>query len=248
MRKRSPPAADTNRVRVCSRLAAVMLGAALVAALCSCATLPSGYGRAPRPGLGSGHGSRADAGAETRPALHPRQRDLVAAGHRLLDLDELYVGDTRYNDDCTGTVLAVYAAAGINLGAHFHRYHGNGVRRTYQLMRGHGLYYPARRGVRPAPGDIVFFDNTFDENGDRRWNDPLTHTAVVMAVAADGTISYLHNHIRHGLTIEQMNLRHPNSPELNAPLRQKGSPRDGSGRYLASHLVRGYGRGYLLPS
>ena len=230
--------------------AAALLAAALIVALSSCASLPSGYGgRAARPTLGSGPalGAGADAGSATRRALDPHQRDLVAAGYRLLDLDELYVGETRYNDDCTGTVLAVYAASGINLGTHFHRYEGNGVRRMYQLMRRHGLYYPARPWVRPAPGDIVFFDNTFDENGDRRWNDELTHSAVVMAVADDGTVSYLHNHIRKGLTIEQMNLRHPNSPELNAPLRERGSPHDGSGRYLASHLVRGYGRGYLLP-
>ena len=69
-----------------------------------------------------------------------------------------------------------------------------------------------------------------------------------MAVDRNGTISYLHNHLRHGVIIEHMNLRRPDSSKLNAPLRQRGSPRDGSGRWLASHLVRGFGRAHLLPT
>ena len=100
----------------------------------------------------------------------------------------------------------------------------------------------------PEPGDIVFFDNTWDRNGNGRWDDDLTHMGVVVAVDRNGTISYLHNHLRRGVIVEQMNLRHPDSRELNAPLRQRGSPRDGSGRWLASHLVRGFARAHLLPT
>ncbi len=214
----------------------------MIAALCSCASSPPPFGGLP---------AAAPAGREAPQTdvrrMDARQRNLVAAGHDLVGRDALYVGGTRYNDDCTGTVLAVYAAAGINLDAHFERYTGSGVHRVYQMMQRHALYYPARAWEHPAPGDVVFFDNTFDRNGDERWNDELTHVGMVMAVAADGTISYVHNHIRTGVTIERMNLRHPDARALNAPMRQRGSPRDGRGRWLASHLVRGYGRGYLLP-
>ena len=180
--------------------------------------------------------------------LSTRQQRLVRSAHDLVGVDRLYVGGTEYRDDCTGAVLAVYAAAGINLGAQFHRYRGNGVARLYRMMRDHRLYFPADPQVRPAPGDIVFFDNTFDRNGNRRWDDQLTHMALVVAVDRNGTISYLHNHLRRGVIIERMNLGHPDAPELNAPLRQRGSPRDGSGRWLASHLVRGFGRAHLLPA
>ena len=184
-----------------------------------------------------------------RQSVRARQELLVQAAHDLIGVDQLFVGDAEYDtEDCTATVLAAYAAAGINLGAKFHRYRGNGVSRLYQMMRAHRLYYRANRRTRPAPGDVVFFDNTFDRNGNRRWDDKLTHMALVVAVDRHGTISYLHHHVRRGVIIEQMNLRHPDAPELNAPLRQKGSPRDGSGRYLASHLVRGFGRAYLLPT
>ena len=180
-------------------------------------------------------------------SLSARQRALVQSAHDLVGVDRLYVGGTEYRDDCTGAVLAVYAAAGINLGARFHRYRGNGVARLHRMMHDHRLYFGAARDARPEPGDIVFFDNTWDRNGNLRWDDDLTHMGLVVAVDRAGTISYLHNHVRRGVIIEQMNLRHPDARALNAPMRLRGSPRDGSGRRLASHLVRGFGRAYRLP-
>ena len=210
-----------------------MVGAGLAGAALSCCT--TGAVRQSMPGVG-----------EYR--LDARQQRLVRAAHDLIGVDRLFVGGTEYRDDCTGAVLAVYAGAGINLGARFHQYRGNGVARLFQMMRDHRLYYPADARLLPAPGDIVFFDNTFDRNGNRRWDDSLTHMALVVAVDRSGTISYLHNHLRRGVIIERMNLGYPDSPELNAPLRQRGAPRDGSGRWLASHLVRGFGRAFLLPA
>ena len=191
---------------------------------------------------------RSTAPAMANNRLGERQRALVRSAHDLIGVDRLYVGGTEYRDDCTGAVLAVYAAAGINLGARFHRYQGNGVARLHRMMHDHRLYFRAAPDARPEPGDIVFFDNTWDRNGNRRWDDDLTHMGLVVAVDRNGTISYLHNHLHRGVIIEQMNLRHPDVRELNAPLRQRGSPRDGSGRWLASHLVRGFGRAHLLPT
>ena len=185
--------------------------------------------------------------AVTGHSLSERQRALVRSAHDLIGVDRLYVGGTEYRDDCTGAVLAVYAAAGVNLGAHFHRYRGNGVARLHRMMQDHRLYFPAAPDARPAPGDIVFFDNTWDRNGNRLWDDDLTHMGVVVAVDRTGTISYLHNHVRRGVIVELMNLRRPDARKLNAPMRLRGSPRDGSGRWLASHLVRGFGRAHLLP-
>ena len=210
-----------------------MVGAGLAVAALSCCT--TGEVRQSMPGVG---GYQLDA----------RQQRLVRAAHDLIGVDRLFVGGTEYRDDCTGAVLAVYAGAGINLGARFHQYRGNGVARLFQMMRDHRLYYPADARLLPAPGDIVFFDNTFDRNGNRRWDDSLTHMALVVAVDRSGTISYLHNHLQRGVIIEQMNLGYPDSAELNAPLLQRVSPRDGSGRWLASHLVRGFGRAFLLPA
>ena len=210
-----------------------LVAVALVAVVLSGCT--TGQARYAPPGL-AGHG------------LGERQQRLVRSAHDLIGMDRLYVGGTEYRDDCTGAVLAVYAGAGINLGARFHRYRGNGVARLYEMMRDHRLYRPATANARPEPGDIVFFDNTWDRNGNRRWDDDLTHMGLVVAVDRNGTISYLHNHVRRGVIVEQMNLRHPDARRLNAPMRLRGSPRDGSGRWLASHLVRGFGSAYRLPT
>lgn len=177
-----------------------------------------------------------------------RQWQLVTAAYDFIGADQLFVGGTRYNFDCTGAVLAIYAAAGVNLGRRFADYTGNGVARVYKMVVAHGLYYPAAPRLLPAPGDLVFFDNTFDSNGDGRWNDELTHVAMVTAASGDGTISYVHTHVRRGVVIEQMNLLHPDAVPPNAPMRQRGAPRDGTGRWLASHLVRGFGRAFLLPT
>ena len=209
------------------------MGAALtVAVLNACST---GEVRLAPPGAGG------------RP-LSERQQRLVRSAHDLIGVDRLYVGGTEYRDDCTGAVLAVHAAAGINLGAHFHRYQGNGVARLYEMIHDHRLYFAADAYALPEPGDIVFFDNTWDRNGNHRWDDDLTHMGLVVAVDRNGTISYLHNHVRRGVIVERMNLRHPDARRLNAPMRLRGSPRDGSGRWLASHLVRGFGRAHLLPT
>ena len=31
-------------------------------------------------------------------------------------------------------------------------------------------------------GDLVFFDNTYDRNRNGRWDDPLSHIAIVIAI------------------------------------------------------------------
>ncbi len=87
------------------------------------------------------------------------------------------------------------------------RYGGGGVRSFYAELQAmsalhHDLY--------PRPGDVVFWDNTYDANGDGDLtDDPLTHVGLVVAVDADGTIHYEHEHLRKGVIVEVMNLLHP---------------------------------------
>ena len=40
-------------------------------------------------------------------------------------------------------------------------------------------------------GDLVFFDNTWDADGDGVDNDPFTHVGVVEKVESDGTIVFI---------------------------------------------------------
>lgn len=105
-----------------------------------------------------------------------------------------------------------------------------------------GLTHHQRR---PTPGDLAFFDNTYDRNGNRRRDDDLTHVAVVLDVDRDGTITLAHDGTSRGRTTLVMNLLHPDEPErdghlINAPLRarRKGDPADLP--VLASQLWRGF--------
>jgi hypothetical protein len=109
--------------------------------------------------------------------------------------------------DCIGTVSAIYYGVNVDLQRDFSRYDGNGVNRLYQSLKAlKGLH----RDQYPRPGDVIFWDNTWDANGDgNHANDPRTHAGVVIAVDDDGTIHYEHEHIRKGVIVETMNLLHP---------------------------------------
>ncbi len=155
----------------------------------------------------------------------------------------LFVGDRRYNWDCSGAVLAAYYQAGVDLDAAFGREEGNGVRRLHALAT---RYSEATRRRDIAPGDLIFWDNTFDRNGNGRWDDPLTHVAIVVEVDPDGTIAYIHHHYRRGIVEERMNLRYPDDPERNSAMRMRGQPRHVDALWLSSHLFREAGRPYMV--
>ena len=99
-----------------------------------------------------------------------------------------------------------------------------------------------RRKIRP--GDLVFFDNTYDRNRNGRRDDPLSHIAIVETVERDGTATLIHLG-SGGVVRIRMNLREPdvNRAEdgriLNDYLRAR---RDGDSprtRYLTGELWAG---------
>jgi hypothetical protein len=121
------------------------------------------------------------------------------------------------------------------------------VRRVYLTLHDQGLVYAT---LYPVPGDIIFWDNTWDANGNKAADDELTHLGLVVATKPDGSISYLHYHYRLGPTVEAMNLLQPDidiakdGSQVNAALRMRGSP-PGPGSN-AAQLLRAFGRGYEL--
>lgn len=109
--------------------------------------------------------------------------------------------------DCIGTVAAIYWRMNIDVQKDFALYSGNGVSRLYRSLGSQGVVHTDSY---PRPGDIVFWDNTWDANGDGdRTNDPLTHAGIVVTVDEDGTIHYVHAHLSRGVVIEVMNLLDP---------------------------------------
>lgn len=176
------------------------------------------------------------------------QRLIAEGGASLVGMKTLSVNGVTYPNDCTGLVRAAYAFASIDLARDFGRYAGNGVRRLYETLKGESLLYAVRY---PMPGDLIFWDNTYDANGNGIADDELTHAGVVISVEADGSIRYLHYNYKSGPVIERMNLTRPelgsgdDGLPVNSALRMKDSP--GVSGSNAAQLFRVFGRGYLLP-
>jgi len=207
----------------------------------SCATFPGGPGSSRYP----------EGGAGTEEELSTIQGRLVEGAGIFLGAEKLKVGNRTYPLDCTGVVSAIYAFAGIDITSPLTAYAGNGVTRLYRLFEDEELLYHTDH---PAPGDIIFWDNTWDANDDGKFNDPLTHVGMVVHRLEDGTIEYIHHNYAKGIVLERMNLLKPDLRTLtvrgsevliNSPVRARNSPPAPGGVSLASQLLRHLGRGYL---
>ncbi len=136
---------------------------------------------------------------------------------------KVLVNGKRFVLDCIGTVSAIYYKLWLDLTKDFALYPGNGVNRLYRTLEAQRVLHGDRY---PRPGDIVFWDNTWDanDNGDRT-DDLKTHAGIVLAVDDDGTIHYVHENLYKGVVIEAMNLLRPDDA------------RDESGKLLNSGMA-----------
>jgi len=144
--------------------------------------------------------------------------------------------------DCSTFVRAAYSAAGVDLYSEASP-RDNGVQAIRRYVRRHGQLHRRRR---PAAGDLVFFDNSYDRNRNRLLDDRLTHVGIVEEVLGDGTALVLHS-TNHGVVREPMNLRRPHAStgaagqSINAVLRRR-TPHDAPGTpHFMSELFAGFG-------
>lgn len=146
--------------------------------------------------------------------------------------------------DCAGVAHAVFLEHGIDL----YRAEGpaanvNGVRLIYNHVRQHGLLH---RGPDVRPGDLVFFDNTWDFNGDGEANDPLTHIGIIEGMEPDGTVIFI-SRVASAIERYRLNLEHPHThatPDgrvLNDFLRRKRSTDPANMARLTGELFAFYG-------
>ncbi|THB64218.1 MAG: hypothetical protein D6B26_05150, partial [Spirochaetaceae bacterium] len=151
--------------------------------------------------------------------------------------------------DCTGAVLATYWGAGIDLAGASAGYPGrNGVAKLYAFLLDSGFIVD---GDYPLPGDLIFWDNTYDYNENGLPDDGLTHVGMVVTVASNGDIEYLHHNYRRGIVLEKMNLREPatysrivngQTVVVNSFMRARSAP--AYDRRLAGELVNSLGQAY----
>lgn len=151
-------------------------------------------------------------------AAGPRARALAAAQARL---------GQRYQDDCSGFVIAVWRSAGLSLRLHPAR------------SRSESLQRASRKVARPRPGDLAFFDHTYDRNRDGRANDPFTHVALVEAVDGE-RVTMLHRGSK-GVERIRMDLARPSDAGTNDPVRRLRRGEDRATRVLAGELFAGFG-------
>jgi probable lipoprotein NlpC len=194
-------------------------------------------------GCAAGAASRGDPPDLSRFDLQARlaARASSLVGHR----GEFQVGAERFPPDCTGFVEAVYEAEGIPLRALMRRSAPDvrtGVDAAWRTMSEYGTVL--RPGEWPAPGDLVFWHDTYDRNRNGRADDGLTHVGIVL-YQVDRTVVFIH---RGGKAVARgaMDPRRPDEAGsreavVNSPIRKRDPGLDGV-PLLAGALFAGYGR------
>ena len=153
---------------------------------------------------------------------------VAAAARRYLD-----TAPQGFRNDCSGFVEAATHRAGAPL--------RGSTRQIWQASIARGWVHHRRR---PRIGDLAFFDDTWDRNGNGRADDDLTHIAIVIDVQPDGTIVMAHAGSSRGRSTLRMNLFRPgvtaaDDRTLNDHLRRASAGR-APVPTLAGELWRGF--------
>lgn len=170
--------------------------------------------------------------APVRPAPAP---PTARWGARLAAAAEAMLGGRvprGFRDDCSGFVAAAAERVGIVL--------EGGTADLHAAAEADGRLHHRKE---PHPGDLVFFDRTYDKDRNGRFDDALTHVGIVLRTLGDGTVELAHRSDTSGLSVLRMNLRHENDPAgpdgqvWNQPLRRARGERDA---VLAGQLWRAF--------
>lgn len=172
---------------------------------------------------------------ERAPAPVAPGHDVATAAQSFLGHRALVALGKTYRFDCSGFVEASLAKAG--------RAASGSSASLFEQAQERGVLHHRKT---PDPGDIAFFDDTYDRNRNGRVDDPLSHVAVVESVDPDGTIHLVH--VGSGsVGTFVMNLRHPSDrtddagKRMNDRLRVERRSDSPGTHYLASELSAGFG-------
>jgi hypothetical protein len=192
-----------------------ILGTIAVVTLVGCAT-PPGHPRPESSGIESLQTPTSD--KQPRPPITanhsccrsaltgPSRSTIVQTATKLIGATTITSDGRKIAYDCAGVTRAVFLKHGIDLyDADPGDPNANGVRLIYNHVRRQGLIH---QGPATHPGDLVFFDNTWDFNGDGEMNDPLTHVGIVERVEPDGTVVFI-SRVADAIQRYRMNLLHP---------------------------------------
>ena len=169
----------------------------------------------------------------------PRRTAIVHSARQLIGARTIEVNGRRIAYDCAGVTRAIFLKHGIDLySGGPNDPHANGVRIIHAHIRQQGTFH---QGPVVHPGDLVFFDNTWDFNGDGKVNDPLTHVGIVERQEPDGTVIFI-SRVAGAVERYHMNLALPHTHKtadgriLNDYLRRKGVIDSANTDYLTGEL------------
>ena len=198
------------------------------------ACAPTVY-RMPGPLAGLGAEPWIEAEEDVAPIVPTTAGIRVAnAAGKFVGRSALVVDGERYRWDCSGLVAAALAGGGIDVA-------GSGAD-LWTLAHEAGWTHRRRT---PAIGDVAFFDNTYDRNGNGKLDDALSHVGIVESVEMDGTIVVVHLG-SSGPARLRMNLHHPSTAKddlgavWNDPLRTATRREPTGTRHLAGELWVGF--------
>lgn len=173
-----------------------------------------------------------------------RRAAIVKTASKLVGATTIKANGKRIAYDCAGVTRAIFLAHGIDLydsGAPDPK--ANGVRLIHHHISRQGTFH---EGPVVRPGDLVFFDNTWDYNGDGLVNDPLTHVGIVERQEPDGTILFI-SRVAGAIERYRMNLALPHVHRtaegrvLNDYIRRKDFDDPADTPYLTGELFAAFG-------
>lgn len=189
-------------------------------------------------------GARRGASSDNPPGTSSHRAAIVQSAARLVGARTVEMDGRRIEYDCAGVTRAIFLKHGIDLyDSQTTDHRANGVRLIHNHIRQHGSLY---RGPAARPGDLVFFDNTWDFNHDGKANDPLTHVGIVERQDRDGTITFI-SRVAGTIQRYHMNLGLPHMHRtadgkiVNDHLRRKDSGDPVAAGYLTGELFAGFG-------
>lgn len=169
----------------------------------------------------------------------PSRNAIVRTAAKLVGAKTIESNGRRIAYDCAGVTRAVFLKHGIDLyGSSASDSEANGVRLIHTHIRQQGTFH---HGPVVHPGDLVFFNNTWDYNGDGRVNDPLTHIGIVERQEPDGTVVFI-SRVAAAIERYHMNLALPHVHKtadgriLNDYLRRKDVSDPANTTYLTGEL------------
>ncbi len=175
--------------------------------------------------------------AEPEPEAEPAATSSAAPSASDRPPPEPDADDGGTNADAARYAAAIYELNEVAIPGEAHA----DVPALYRHCREQEAVFQSRE---PKPGDLVFFHNVEDANGDGRNNDWYTLVGLVEGTDASGTVSilaYRDGKVRTvSMNLDQPDQHRTGGTTTNTRLREKSSDDPPFTQYLAGQLFAGY--------